>query len=105
LSPNRIDNAEIGRAIEVCDEGRSVATWHSGSMKSPCNTRDRASSTEQMSDTVWKVMVDVQVSRRERPAMVTKPLLMSRRKRATTLRSIRELLIDDHYALLAAGKY
>jgi len=57
-----------------------------------------------MSDT-WKVMVDIQVSRRDRPPMVTKPLLMSRRKRATTLRSIRELLLDDHYALLAAGKY
>jgi hypothetical protein len=58
-----------------------------------------------MSDTVWKVMVDVQVSRRDRPPMVTRPLLAPRRKRTTTLRSIRELLIDDHYALLAAGNY
>ncbi|MBA2544531.1 MAG: hypothetical protein H0V17_33115 [Deltaproteobacteria bacterium] len=55
----------------------------------------------------WKLMVEIQVARRERPPMVTQPLLMRRRKRATlpSVRTIRELLLDDHYALLAAAKY
>ena len=56
-----------------------------------------------MSDSVWRVMVDVQIARRREPA-VTAPQA-PRRKRPTTLRSIRELLVDDHYAILAAGKY
>jgi hypothetical protein len=54
-----------------------------------------------MNDTLWKVMVDVQRSRRNRQPSLTPP----RRTRPNTLRSIRELLLDDHYAILAAGKY
>jgi hypothetical protein len=59
---------------------------------------------DEMSDTVWKVMVDVQIARRdrERPSAAPKT---PRRTRPSTLRSIRELLLDDHYAILAAGKY
>lgn len=49
-------------------------------------------------------MVDVQIARRNREPVITAPK-NPRRKRATTLRSVRELLLDDHYALLAAGKY
>ena len=47
-------------------------------------------------------MVEVQIARRQDAPEIA-PL--RRRKRASTLRSIRELLIDDHYALLAAAKY
>lgn len=54
-----------------------------------------------MPDAIWKVMVEVQISRRNRQQPVEQP----RRTRPTTLRSIRELLIDDHYAILAAGEY
>lgn len=57
-----------------------------------------------MSDSVWRVMVDVQIARRNREPAIPAPKL-PRRKRPTTLRSIRELLVDDHYAILAAGKY
>lgn len=55
-------------------------------------------------ETVWKVMVDVQRARRDREPKITAPQ-SPRRKRPSTLRSVRELLIDDHYAMLAAGKY
>lgn len=54
-----------------------------------------------MSDTIWRVMVEIQISRRDRPQAPRVP----RRPRPTTLRSIRELLIDDHYAILTAGEY
>ncbi len=48
-------------------------------------------------------MVDVQMGWRKQPEVIA-PLRL-RRKRPNTLRSIRELLLDDHYAILAAGKY
>ena len=47
-------------------------------------------------------MVDVQIARRKEPEISP---LRPRRKRGTTLRGVRELLIDDHYALLAEAKY
>jgi hypothetical protein len=52
-----------------------------------------------MSNPIWKVMVDVQTARSDRRSSEF------RRTRPATLRSIRELLVDDHYAILAAGKY
>lgn len=55
-----------------------------------------------MSNPIWRLMVEVQVSRRDRqPASQERP----RRQRPSTLRSVRELLIDDHYAILMAGNY
>lgn len=54
-----------------------------------------------MSDAIWKLMVEVQRSRRREAATVASP----RRTRPTTLRSVRELLVDDHYAILMAGDY
>ncbi len=56
-----------------------------------------------MSNPIWQLMVEVQVSRRDRqPTSSQEP---PRRQRPATLRSIRELLIDDHYAILMAGDY
>jgi len=55
-----------------------------------------------MGDSVWKVMVEVQVSRRRREAVVEAP---QRCPRQATLHSIRERLLDDHYAILTAGEY
>lgn len=54
-----------------------------------------------MSDPIWRLMVEVHVSRRDRQTAPQPP----RRQRPTTLRSVRELLLDDHYAILMAGDY
>ena len=66
----------------------------------------------EMNDTVWKAMVEVQQARRGRATDVPKleisrPVLRAvpRRKRPTTLRSVRKLLVPDHYAILSAGEY
>lgn len=54
-----------------------------------------------MSDPIWRLMVEVQVSRRDRQLTPQQP----RRQRPTTLRTVRELLLDEHYAILMAGNY
>jgi hypothetical protein len=58
-----------------------------------------------MRETVWQLMVAVQQARRGRQQRATNPPPAPRRKRPTTLRSIRSLIVDDHYALLAEGGY
>ena len=55
-----------------------------------------------MSNSIWRLMVEVQVSRRDRQPASQEP---PRPQHPPTLRSVRELLIDDHYAILAAGDY
>ena len=57
-----------------------------------------------MRETLWNVMVAVQQARRGRETRTTIPPA-PRRKRPTTLRSIRSLLVSDHYALLMDGDY
>ena len=59
-----------------------------------------------MNDMVYRAMVTVLVERRNHakrnhPTVPQRP----RRKRPTTLRSVRNLLLDDHYALLKDGNY
>ncbi len=58
-----------------------------------------------MNDTVYKAMVTVLVDRRRRDNPTPTGLRRPRRKRPTTLRSVRNLLLDDHYALLKDGNY
>ncbi len=71
-------------------------------MKFLCNIGPPTSSQDRMSNPIWRLMVEVQVSRRDRqPAPQERPC----RQRPATLRSVRELLIDDHYAILMAGDY
>jgi len=57
-----------------------------------------------MRDTVWNVMVAVQQARRGRGERTTVPPA-PRRKRRTTLRTIRSVVAIDHYALLTDGDY
>ena len=58
-----------------------------------------------MNDTVYRAMVTLverrNHARRDNPTVPQRP----RRKRPTTLRSVRNLLLDDHYALLKDGNY
>ncbi len=49
-------------------------------------------------------MAAIQIARRSREPEIA-PAKRPRRQRPSTLRSVRELLLDDHYALLAAAKY
>lgn len=86
----------------MCAECRSPASGRDGSAKFVCNIGLAASSQSWMSDPIWKLMVNVQISRRDRQPEVAPRV---RRSRPTTLRSVRELLIDDHYAILMAGDY
>ena len=87
----------------MCAECRSPASGRDASAKFPCNIGPPASSSSCMSDPIWRLMVEVHVSRRDRQAtLTTQP---PRRHGPPTLRSIRELLLDDHYAILMAGDY
>jgi hypothetical protein len=88
----------------MCAECRSPASGRGASAKFACNIGSPASSTLCMSDPIWRLMVEVHVSRRDRQPALPAPQ-RPRRQRPPTLRSIRELLVDDHYALLMAGDY
>lgn len=86
----------------MCAGRRSPASSRDGSAKFVCNIGLATSSQYWMSDPIWKLMVNVQISRSDRQREIPQ---RQRRLRPTTLRSVRELLIDDHYAILMAGDY
>jgi len=62
-----------------------------------------------MNDPVWNAMVSVLVQRRSKqnpqPTTPARPEPRRRRRRPTTLRSVRELLVDEHYAMLSDARY